>query len=165
MTADIEKELSDWLDKTSRGQWQVGHNWVFIDPIDAERNPTHALRSILRDVPDDELRANVGHIVAAQPENIRLLLDELARLRGENQRNAEGFAFHAARAEKERSRAEAAESEQDALRKALEMAKGRLHWVANADPGVKNAAGRQLVRSWADDAARALGRQKDGGDA
>jgi len=78
----IEQKLRAGLDKASAGKWQVGHNWVFIDPIDPERNPSHALRNIMRDVPEDELQANVDHIVAAQPDNIRLLLDELYRLRG-----------------------------------------------------------------------------------
>lgn len=76
---DIERQLRAGLDKASAGKWQVGHNWVFIDPIDPERNPSHALRNIMRDVPEDELQANVDHIVAAQPDNIRLLLDELSR--------------------------------------------------------------------------------------
>jgi hypothetical protein len=79
---EIEQALRDGLDATSRGTWQEGAGWVFIDPIDPEHNPTHALRNLLRDVSDDELQANVKHIVAAQPENIRAILDELSRLRG-----------------------------------------------------------------------------------
>lgn len=90
--ADVEKiaaELRAGLEAASKGAWQEGAGWVFIGPIDPERNPTHALRNLLRDVPDDELQANVRHIVAAQPENIRALLDELSRLREAERRAKE----------------------------------------------------------------------------
>lgn len=73
----IERELRAGLEGVTSGPWGAGHGWVFTDP--ASGSPREPLRNILRDVPEAEIQANCDYIAAVQPENIRLLLDELSR--------------------------------------------------------------------------------------
>ena len=44
------------------------------------------------------------------------------------------------------------------LVKALELAHGRLQWAASANPGVRDAKGRELVASWAAETRGAIER-------
>ncbi len=89
----------------------------------------------------------------AAPPSPNSAADELARLRGERDMYRDALAELC-------GEMVVCESERKALRKALELAQGRLHWAANAEPGVKTTYGRELVRSWAKEAA-AITRQKE----
>jgi hypothetical protein len=72
------KELADQLreaaKKATPGPWFEGDKWVFVRPVDPENNPTAALRSLLRDVPEEELQANCAYIALCSPDNILSLL-------------------------------------------------------------------------------------------
>jgi hypothetical protein len=92
----IERELRENLDGVTKGPWRPGHlanddhscdcGFVF-DSLDRQGSIATVNMDdggqFGKEYPSrDEAKANLKHIVAAQPENIRALLDELSRLRG-----------------------------------------------------------------------------------
>ncbi len=53
-------------------------------------------------------------------------------------------------------RLEAAEAHVEQMKKALQVAAGRLNWCVSARPGVQTEDGAKLVSGWADEATAAL---------
>lgn len=80
---DLGALIAEWrasMEGVTPGPWFEGDGWIFIPPVEAYVNPTHALRNILRDVDKDEVQANVGYIARCSPDNIGKLLDALTTL-------------------------------------------------------------------------------------
>ena len=74
-------------------------------------------------------------------DRIAVLAQQLRDETAENARNAEGFAFHAARAERERARAEAAEARLAASEQALSLCREELANEREANARLIRAVG------------------------
>lgn len=79
-------EIEAGLEGVTKGEWYEGDRWVFVPPIEPERNQTKALRHIFRDVPDEEVQANCRHVARCSPNNIRAILEDRRSLQGEVER-------------------------------------------------------------------------------